>query len=337
MLAVSAVVALAIMSAYASAADAVASATGVSTTTTTTQPTTTTIKAVATNQRASSGCVDSDGGKVFNVKGVANGANGRFNDKCLNPNDLKEYYCEGSVVKPVTVRCDKGCSAGACRSATGTEIGGTSSGSTTATTATTVTTTLAVVTTTATASTVSSKCTDSDGGLNYYLKGTTKGVNGEYLDSCSTKGRVKEWYCFEDMAMNLLYRCPEGCLAGACKGTSPGVFNVTVTSTSTTVTTTSTTLKATTTTIAKQITTASCTDSDGGKNYGVKGITVGSNGRFEDKCRSPATLEEYYCDSGKAVMELKKCEKGCTLGYCRESAGTQTTVSTIATTTTLLR
>jgi len=164
--------------------------------------TTTTIKAVATEARASMGCSDTDGGKAYDVKGVVNGGNGRFSDKCVNPNDLREYYCEGSTVRSVTVRCDKGCNSGACRSASGTALTTASGGSSQATTTTTLQTTSTTVTTT----TIPSPCTDTDGGMNYNVKGDTKGINGEFLDSCSTKSRVREYYCDANMALNVLYK-----------------------------------------------------------------------------------------------------------------------------------
>ena len=278
--------------------------------------TTTTLKAVTTTARASAGCADTDGGKVYNVKGVTNGGNGRFNDKCTNPNDLKEYYCEGPTVRSVSVRCDRGCSLGACRSETGTELGTVSSGSSTATTTTTIPAANIAVTTT----TIPSKCSDTDGGKDYYVKGDTDGTNGEFQDSCSTRGRIREYYCDGDMALNVLYRCPKGCLNRACKGVSTAAAG-TITTTSTSSQIMILKVDVVSTTLQASAASISCTDSDGGKEYGIKGKTNGVNGMKADKCRNPTILEENYCDGSIVKMDLHTCQKGCYQGYCREDAG----------------
>ncbi len=70
-------------------------------------------------------------------------------------------------------------------------------------------------------------CTDSDGGLNYSVKGTTKGVStiGSYVeqpDYCdpitypSGKG-VIEFYCDNNVVTPASYECPNGCEGGACQ------------------------------------------------------------------------------------------------------------------------
>jgi hypothetical protein len=89
-------------------------------------------------------------------------------------------------------------------------------------------------------------CTDSDGGRDYYTKGTTQGViraverfpNGtwRYVDSGETsitdycfqgeydgkvygdKPGISERYCAPDGRVTVqLYLCPNGCFDGACK------------------------------------------------------------------------------------------------------------------------
>lgn len=73
-------------------------------------------------------------------------------------------------------------------------------------------------------------CVDSDGGMNFYEKGTLSGtINGvyqEHIDTCYTelggeismKGAyVKEWYCSgEDSIGSTGLTCPNGCFDGAC-------------------------------------------------------------------------------------------------------------------------
>ena len=81
----------------------------------------------------------------------------------------------------------------------------------------------------------SDQCTDSDGGKNYYVKGTTRGLSefGNPLtgnDQCFTETSgeyiagvtLLERYCGDgEIVMNDYYNCSEGCENGACKGTPP--------------------------------------------------------------------------------------------------------------------
>ena len=71
-------------------------------------------------------------------------------------------------------------------------------------------------------------CTDSDGGKDYYVKGTTKGLDGKGVittdtDSCSVCGTeannsscVVEWFCSGAYRTNTNYACPNGCKDGVC-------------------------------------------------------------------------------------------------------------------------
>jgi len=62
-------------------------------------------------------------------------------------------------------------------------------------------------------------CTDSDGGKNYYVKGTTTNPPPEYTsswtDKCITSVTLQEGTCTEDLGVHT-YECPNGCLEGAC-------------------------------------------------------------------------------------------------------------------------
>ncbi|MBI2559207.1 hypothetical protein HYW20_07845 [Candidatus Woesearchaeota archaeon] len=67
--------------------------------------------------------------------------------------------------------------------------------------------------------TQSQTCTDSDGGLNYYVKGFMKeGLNdaGQW-DSCNDTNQLVEYYCEQNQGAKTLYNCPNGCQDGACK------------------------------------------------------------------------------------------------------------------------
>jgi len=66
-------------------------------------------------------------------------------------------------------------------------------------------------------------CTDSDGGKNYYVKGTCAscissnqgGGCGGVIDSCSDS-TLKECYCEGGSIASINYLCPNGCIDGAC-------------------------------------------------------------------------------------------------------------------------
>ncbi len=61
-------------------------------------------------------------------------------------------------------------------------------------------------------------CTDSDGGKNYYTKGTTwdsySGV--DQIDYCSGSKSLVEYYCLEGYRKSVLISCLQSCTSGAC-------------------------------------------------------------------------------------------------------------------------
>jgi hypothetical protein len=78
---------------------------------------------------------------------------------------------------------------------------------------------------------VSAQCTDSDGGINPYVKGQIVGpigpgegsngwdycYNGEGTSISTTGKYLLEWSCTSDGAANwTIYQCPNGCKDGAC-------------------------------------------------------------------------------------------------------------------------
>jgi len=68
-----------------------------------------------------------------------------------------------------------------------------------------------------------------------------------------------------------------------------------------------------------------CTDSDGGKNYTVKGTASSgpSTGLpATDFCIDSKTLNEYYCDGFDVASEEYDCEFGCSDGRCVEKSCT---------------
>ena len=149
---------------------------------------------------------------------------------------------------------------------------------------------------------VEETCTDSDGGIDYYTKGTaTSSVEGGYdelTDFCAGGGgadirMLAEAYCSEsNTVLRENYICPNGCDDGACI--------------------------------------PYCDDSDGGKDYYIKGkaerfgeVTEGYSS-LEDFCAGGGgadirMLAEAYCTDEEFVYrENYICPNGCDDGACIE-------------------
>jgi hypothetical protein len=77
------------------------------------------------------------------------------------------------------------------------------------------------------APTGNSTCTDSDGGINYYVPGTISGVydgsNFSYYDYCENSIKLVEKYCGDPQSPSpsgVYYECPYACEDGACTNAS---------------------------------------------------------------------------------------------------------------------
>lgn len=137
-------------------------------------------------------------------------------------------------------------------------------------------------------------CVDSDGGLNYFTKGTVTEGPTDYDDECDS-GTVTEYFCGETAVGIKEYDCPNGCNNEAC--------------------------------IGGQHDTGNCRDTDGGKNYFTLGNAWQSLGGFlPDYCAAEEGgpsgqgdwIMEWYCDGGTREYEYYKCPKGCESGACVE-------------------
>jgi len=154
---------------------------------------------------------------------------------------------------------------------------------------------------------VNNTCTDSDGGINYYVRGhlVDEKYNAMYDDQCANNTSLKEYYCGPENYLYETYLCPDGCAAGVC-------LNVT----------------------APNIT---CTDSDGGINYNVKGFSQGylywseedilALNNYSDFCsKDPQTgidyASDFYCDSRSYLRQgaMGLCPNGCVDGACVNSS-----------------
>ncbi|GAF74264.1 unnamed protein product, partial [marine sediment metagenome] len=162
------------------------------------------------NFKFSDWCIDSDNGKNYYTKGRTNdqGELYPYYDECIDSSNLKEYFCvyDTNRVKKyykdeVIYHCPNGCKDGACI-----------------------------------------KCTDSDGGKNYYEKGTCTDARWSGDDYC-VGNVLHEVTCEPDNFCTTDeegFVCTNGCQDGACVE-------------------------------EEEIT---CSDTDGGINYYKKGTTT---------------------------------------------------------------
>ena len=194
-------------------------------------------------------CSDSDGGKNYYTKGSClSGISGStFTDYCTTNTKVKEFYCNPSV--------DDGCwnigyskTGYICQSGKLVEA---------------------------------AKCTDTDGGVAYYTKGTATSATGAVrTDYCTSTTTVKEFYCGSDELVynteysRTGYKCENGRLV---------------------------------------VDSGTCTDTDGGDKPYTQGVVTSSiNGQESDRCGTSDTkLIEYYCDSeNKAAYKVYTAPDG---------------------------
>ena len=207
----------------------------------------------------SSSCTDSDGGGNTIVNGTVYGINSitneyySYSDYCAEentytPTQVNEYYCAGGSSTSSMGSCIYGCKSGACNSLP-TRI----------------------------------DCTDSDGGINYSVKGTASTGITLGSDFCVSPSILKEVYCYNQTTIKGLdYNCT--CIDGSCSDQKP-----------------------------------ECTDSDGGKNYYVKGKTSSPTyyWNLEDFCNDGTNLTEGFCTlESTPSAEKYACPNGCGNGVC---------------------
>lgn len=135
-------------------------------------------------------------------------------------------------------------------------------------------------------------CLDTD-GKETTTKGivTTKDVYGEektYVDKCSGQKGVIEYFCEGTVGKSEAMTCGDVCQDGAC-----------------------------------MVRTTLCTDTDKGKDYGIKGIVTGYS-TVADFCADRDLLVEFGCygfvetskTSAKVDFVTVKCKSGCQEGKC---------------------
>lgn len=196
--------------------------------------------------------------------------------------------------------------------------------------------------------TVATDCIDSDGGDIYgnatYISGTARVISAncvpdaaDILGYCMTdhcvqtqQGNsipvssctggncfVSETICIRDYGADApVYPCSHGCTNGACIPATPAVPLNQET-------------RARAESVAPEDTTPNCTDSDGGKDYYVKGTTYLGNTPNVDVCSNSSVLWEYSCDDANTFRsESYSCPNGCDDGACKPICGNNRIEST---------
>lgn len=185
-----------------------------------------------------------------------------------------------------------------------------------------------------------SECSDTDGGTDRYVRGTTSNSQGSQTDVCWTSTSVHEFFCSGNNIMDDVLDCPSGyiCSDGACTistcnppcppketiacGVTPnpydGCFGPCQTGTKCD-------SGVCNTAIGQCETTSTCTDSDGGENFYVKGtVTSSITGVRTDFCDADGIrLNEWYCAGpddivaeNTAVTNVYQCSDSCSNGAC---------------------
>src|SRR3989339_828401 len=300
---------------------------------------------------ASQTCVDPDGKDYFKketmtYKGVS------YIDHCDSryPNYVLEYYCdENGIGKVIWGSCGSGnlCVDGICKTTAPTttctpnwtcgSFGACINGQQSKTCTQSNCPSQDLTKTESQA--CSTPCTDSDvsydhsNGKDYFTKGTVsyEGANAYLMitnyvytieDSCSGTNNIVEHYCEDGAKKSEYYFCSKGCENGACKRSCTPNWQPTVWSAWVNGTRSRTYLDSNncgdTTDKPKDDIDSTCTDSDNGKDYFVKGTMKYTGGSYIDSCMGGNSAIEYYCDeTGVGKTENYSCEFGCVNDVCR--------------------
>lgn len=144
------------------------------------------------------------------------------------------------------------------------------------------------------------KCRDSDNGNDPYTRGevstpydenSDKHIiegGGHATDRCLSDAQLNEYYCENNYGRSAEIKCPHGCEDGRCAEEKP-----------------------------------TCIDSDGGKEYYVKGeVSDLRGGSGPDQCDATGVvLVEFYCGpDGSFLTEKYDCPYGCLNGVCLPEA-----------------
>ena len=131
-------------------------------------------------QQPQGSCIDSDGGRNYDVKGQVKYGQTLSTDTCL-AGSLEEFYCDG-IRMSERKACESGCLDGRCLAPEG----------------------------------LAPRCRDSDGD-DKYVQGMAATSAGEtFYDSCMGESQVTEYYCSEGVPLRRVFGCEVACMDGAC-------------------------------------------------------------------------------------------------------------------------
>ncbi len=209
-------------------------------------------------------CVDSDHGKNYYVRGFVKDADKIYMDKCDTFKELAEFFCENGKINVETYLCKNDCKSGICIDPVLTSI---------------------------------AECTDSDNGINQYVKGEALSRNelndfklSKNPDTCIDENTLQEAYCIGIYSSIKQVDCQKGCKDDVCLGEPE----------------------------FEQESLIDCIDSDTGRNYYVKGtVRSGLGKKVIDRCNSAHELIEYFCRNDPSFdAETHRCVHGCKDGAC---------------------
>jgi len=242
-------------------------------------------------------CLDGDGGStdaIFIKGSCQDYGGGTHNEDFCSGNTLIEQTCINNICTPYSQSCEfygKVCQDGACVS-----------------------------------------CSDSDGGLNFNVKGTCTAGSLSKTDYCDSSFRIAEYQCTSSYPCYLTIRsCESGkiCQDGACVTNSTTCTPKTCSQLGKTCGTwdngcgtqincgTCSTGQTCSNGICISTNATTCTDSDGGLNYNVKG-TCNNGTSVQDYCSSTSLLKEYKCVERDCALNSYNCPTGqtCSDGAC---------------------
>ncbi|MFH1521192.1 MAG: hypothetical protein ABID61_06105 [Candidatus Micrarchaeota archaeon] len=225
-------------------------------------------------------CTETDDGVDYYAIGMTTSGKMKATDQCLNEETIEEYSCgtDGSIQTDY-YNCSFGCASGRCNIDLQSFP--------------TVPFSIAYIP-------IIITCNDTDGGKDYYEKGTVINSTATGTDYC--RGIIlTERYCKTDKSIGLdTHVCPNGCTDGRCKSSIPPLPPRAIT----------------------------CTETDDGIDYYKKGTTVSTSsaGRtgVTDFCVGDI-LTEKYCKSDKSIGSKNyTCAYGCSDGECKPAPPTCT-------------
>jgi hypothetical protein len=242
-----------------------------------------------------------------------------YSDECPMVDQVKKYSCRNGTMSSTNMVCPTGwqCVGGACKE-------------------------------------MPPVCTDTDGGYNLTVQGSTTVRKGYSListgsDYCVNQTDLMEYYCVNGSMVGNETPCGNDyvCKDGACvyqqctdsgdgqnlfvagtltKGSvvltdsCEGAYNVVKNyclnnAVKTVVSTCPSGYMCSGGKCVEEV----CTDSDGGLNYGTAGTVSKGGAQYSDYCSGATMLVEYYCDNNTVRSQTYNCQGPCDNGRCLPS------------------